>query len=193
MDISKRKTELRSLARTLRDEVSQDEWRDKSNRIKELFLSSDLFSNAERIHSYVSMNERKEVDTLGIIEHILVSEKSLCVPVTDFNDISMRHFEIDSLDDFKMNEWGIKEPGKEGQERTADQFDLIIVPLLASDIGGNRLGYGKGFYDRFLKKTRAIKVGLVFDNFIFSEIPTDEHDQSLDYLITEKSVIKTKH
>lgn len=193
MDTGKRKTELRSLARNLRAEISDEDWKKKSGSITDRFLKSDLYQSAENIHSYVSMNQRREVDTFGIIEHILLSDKTVSVPISNFKDLSMRHIEISSLDDFKVNEWGIREPSRSDIEHEPEFFDLIIVPLLAADIKGNRLGYGKGFYDRFLKQTRAITVGLVFKSFIFNEIPVDENDQKLDYLLTEKSLVRVKH
>jgi 5-formyltetrahydrofolate cyclo-ligase len=66
---------------------------------------------------------------------------------------------------------------------------LIIVPLLAADKNFNRLGYGKGFYDRFLEKEEATRVGLLFDEFIFDSIPVEDFDEKLDILISEKRLL----
>lgn len=68
---------------------------------------------------------------------------------------------------------------------------MIIIPMAAADRSGNRLGYGKGFYDRFLSESNAFKAGLVFSDFIFSEIPTESFDEKLDAIITENEVIYT--
>ncbi len=75
------------------------------------------------------------------------------------------------------------------KEIEISQIDLILVPMAAADRTGNRLGYGKGFYDRFLNKANAMKVGLVFSEFLYDEIPTESFDEKLDIIVTDKEVI----
>lgn len=188
----KRKEELRSLARSIRGEIALEDWEEFSSRIKQHLINSEIFDEARQIHCYVSMNDRKEVDTSEIIEDILLRDKVLSLPVTNFSDLSMKHFEIESRKDLKKNKWGIREPVSREKEHKATDFDLVLVPMLAADPAGNRLGYGKGFYDRFLKEVPGVKVGLTFDALVFDSIPSEETDIRMDYLITETGMINTK-
>lgn len=172
--------------------MSEERWKEASTLIKEHLINATFFKEAKHIHSYVSMNARKEVDTSDIMEDILIRDKTLSLPVTNFSDLSMRHFEIDSLKDLRMNKWGIREPEKREKEHEPSEFDLILVPMLAADQQGNRIGYGKGFYDRFLKEAEGIKVGLLFDDLLFDSVPSEETDIRMDYLITESGLINAK-
>ncbi|HAW79119.1 MAG TPA: hypothetical protein DCX27_05000 [Balneola sp.] len=78
----------------------------------------------------------------------------------------------------------------ENVDPSAGGIDIIIVPLLAADLHFNRLGYGKGFYDRFLENEKAIKVGVLFSEFILEEIPVEDFDEKLDILISEKKTLR---
>ena len=95
----------------------------------------------------------------------------------------MRHYEIATNTEIRISEKGIPEP-VDTLEVSADDLDAILVPLTVADKEGNRIGYGGGYYDQFLKETKAIKIGLSLSNPVDSIIQTDEWDIPLDYLIT---------
>lgn len=130
------------------------------------------------------MNDRKEVNTHSLLKDLISSGKKVIVPVTDFETGELKHSELWSFKDLKENKWGVLEPDEIHPQK--QKTDLILVPLLAADKDFNRLGYGKGFYDRFLKKENAVKIGLLFDGFLVDQIPVENFDEKLDILITEK-------
>ncbi len=147
------------------------------------------FKEAEVVHIYASMKERNEVDTFSIIDYALKKDKRVIVPIMKEAGI-LQHCKIDSTDSLKKNSWGVPEPVA---PKLLDKInpDIIFVPMVAGDVQKNRLGYGKGYYDRFLKSTRAVKAGLLFENQLSAKsIPTDAYDVQLDILITEKRVLR---
>jgi len=103
------------------------------------------------------------------------------------NGEMLEHSKLESMDNLIQKSWGVIEPQK---QIIADiqSIDIIFVPLLGIDNKGNRLGYGKGYYDRFLETSDALKIGLVFEDFILESIPSEKHDVKLDGFITEKGV-----
>ncbi len=185
---SQRKQELREKVLTKRKQISAQEWKSKSDRIISSLTKSDFYKEAQTVHTYISMNERREVCTDNLVENLLKGEKRVVVPVTNFEEGTLTHSEINAISDLQKNKWGVAEP-KQIISVEVDELDLIVVPMAAADRRGNRLGYGKGFYDRFLGETPALKVGLVFDAFLFDEIPTEEFDKKLDVIISENEMI----
>ena len=182
------KNELRKKVQSERMELPVDEWLEKSDQICEHLLQSEFYSKAGFIHCYISMDERKEVNTHHFIERALQDSKQVAVPVTDFEKQSLSHVQIERDSAMKKNKWGVSEP-VEKREADISALDLIVIPMAAADKKGNRLGYGKGFYDRFLIHTSAVKVGLIFQDFIFDEIPAEKFDIKMDIIISEKGII----
>lgn len=189
-DIKTKKSELRKKILKEREQLDSQTWQSKSDLIIEKVHELEEFRKAHFIHVYVSMNERKEVSTDPLVEELLASDKNLVVPVTNFEDGTLIHSLLTDKNDLKQNKWGVKEP-EIIKEIDVKKLDMIIIPMAAADRYGNRLGYGKGFYDRFLSESNAFKAGLVFSDFIFSEIPTESFDEKLDAIITENEVIYT--
>jgi|AntRauTorckE6833_2_1112554.scaffolds.fasta_scaffold27539_2 5-formyltetrahydrofolate cyclo-ligase len=189
--IKKQKNELREKVFDLRQQIPEDEWAKKTRSITGKLLQTDVYSHAKTIHTYISMNQRMEVGTDELIEKIFESEKNVVVPVTNFSNTSLKHIRLHSFEELIVNKWGIREPEEVEETVNPNELDLIIIPMAAADRDGNRLGYGKGFYDRFLSDTDAKKVGLVFNQFLYDDIPVEEFDQKLDMIITEEVVIFT--
>lgn len=185
---SKEKQEFREKVLAERQKISARDWKEKSDKIISSLLNLDSFKLAKTVHTYISMNQRREVCTDTLLEYLINSEKRVVVPVTDFSEGTLTHSEIKSLSDLKTNKWGVAEPVQISEVDTG-KLDLVVVPMAAADRAGSRLGYGKGFYDRFLSETNARKVGLVFESFLFDKIPTEEFDEKLDIIITEEEVI----
>jgi len=184
------KQTLREKVLKERSLISEATWRGSSQKITEALQSTEFYKEAKVVHIYLSMNSRREVATDFLLEELFNSRKRVVVPITDFKTGTLTHTEIDSSSELKANKWGVLEP-VESEKFDISELDLIIIPMAAADRDGNRLGYGKGFYDRFLEKTEAKKVGLVFSTFLYDEIPTEEFDKKLNVIITEEEVIFT--
>lgn len=185
---SKKKQELRDRVLAERQKLSVRDWQKKSDIIISSLINLEVFKEAKTVHTYVSMNQRREVCTDTLLEYLINSEKKVVVPVINYNDGTLSHSEITSLSDLTKNKWGVAEPVQVSKVDVGE-LDLIIVPMAAADRAGNRLGYGKGFYDSFLSETSARKTGLIFESFLFDEIPTEEFDEKLDIIISEEEVI----
>jgi len=136
-------------------------------------------------HIFLSIESQREVDTLPLITVLQAKDKQVIVPKVSGPD-SMEHYLLTDATRLKKNRWDIPEP-VDGIQVPEKKIDLVFLPLLAFDLEGNRVGYGKGFYDIFLERCRkdVVKVGLSF--FGAEESPITglhEHDEKLDYCIT---------
>lgn len=149
------------------------------------FLNSDLFKNASSIFIYASVAD--EVDTREIIKSAIELGKEVYVPViTDEEKRIMRPVRVYSTDDFID---GVYDIPTSRSSYYIDNPDLTVVPGLAFDRDKNRVGYGGGYYDRFLNSNNTLSVGLFASIFETEKhIPTDENDHKLDYIITEKEI-----
>jgi 5-formyltetrahydrofolate cyclo-ligase len=188
LDIHKEKEELRQQLLDQRKSISEPKFYGASADIVEELKEQKEYRNAETIHCYVSMNERREVETRVLIKEMIEKGKDVVVPVTNFESGTLTHIRLKSFSDLEENKWGVLEP-KKGEEVTPEKMDLVIVPMVGGDEQCNRIGYGEGFYDRFLKDVRCPKIGLSFDITIVKQLPTENFDISLDKIITEKRIL----
>lgn len=188
MDIHNKKEELRQQLLNQRKSISEPEFYGASADIVEELKEQKEYQDAETIHCYVSMNERREVETRVLIKEMIEKGKDVVVPVTNFESGTLTHIRLKSFSDLEENKWGVLEP-KKGEEVTPEKIDLVIVPMVGGDEQCNRIGYGEGFYDRFLKDVRCPKIGLSFDITIVNQLPTENFDISLDKIITEKRIL----
>lgn len=184
------KRALRNYYLQLRLQLSEAEWAQGSQRMCDLFFISIDLSFVKMIHIYLPLKKKAEPDTWPIINRLKreFSHIQIAVPKTDVTSNTMRSFLFEGAHQLKQNEWGIEEP-QSGQEISPEEIDLVIVPLLAFDKAGHRVGYGKGFYDKFLNLCRmdSKRIGLSF--FEPAErIPFDHHDVRLDYAVTPNSL-----
>ncbi|MBM4236011.1 MAG: 5-formyltetrahydrofolate cyclo-ligase [Firmicutes bacterium] len=188
------KNKLRKQIITERDQLTDEEIATKSATIAEKLYSLSAFNQAEAIMYFVSFGS--EVDTRPIVEETIRRRKIALAPkaVPQSRElIPSRILDWDS--DLMPGYYNIPEP-RAGAMRPYDpeQIDLLIVPGVAFDLKGNRLGYGGGYYDRFfsLLKPGTPLVALVFDLQIVPTVPTDEWDRPVDCVITEKRIIEIK-
>ncbi|MDZ7659226.1 5-formyltetrahydrofolate cyclo-ligase [Fodinibius sp.] len=191
MDINQKKEELRRQLLEQRKSIAAPAFYGASADIIEELKEQKEFRDAGTIHSYVSMNERREVETRVLIKEMIARGRDVVVPVTDFQSRTLTHLLLKSFSDLKENRWGVMEPAK-GEEVAPEEIDLVIVPMVGGDEQCNRIGYGEGFYDRFLKDVRCPKIGLSFDCTIVEQLPTEHYDISLDKIITEKRILTTE-
>ena len=190
--MTNRKQELRDRMRKRLASLSPADVRAKSAAIEEqCFLQPKLVA-ADWVFAYVSQGH--EVATRGLIEQLLVMGKHVCVPKFDE---PTRQYVASELRDFDKElvkgKFGILEPGSEAVRRVDPRkLDALLVPGLAFDEMGNRLGRGHGFFDRILQKTTGAKLALAYDFQLVEEVPAEEHDVRMDFIITETRVINVK-
>ena len=184
------KNEIRNLLKNKRLNLSKDEVLAKSKQIKNKLFQIDEFKKAKNILFYVSYDG--EVFTHDAIKKAFI-DKKVVVPISNKEDYSLILSKLNSFEDLGQGPYGILEPKKEKiKETSIDEIDLIIVPGIGFDLKGNRIGHGKGFYDRLLKNTNVPIIALAFEFQIIEKIPVDEHDKPVDIIITEKRIIYCK-
>ncbi|BBF42288.1 5-formyltetrahydrofolate cyclo-ligase [Lachnospiraceae bacterium KM106-2] len=177
------KQEVRTKIREEKRKLTTDQIEQLSQRIVTQFLESEQYQNANVVYCYVSYNQ--EVSTRELINQALADGKKLAVPkVTDRATHEMKFYYIQDMSDLIIGYQGILEPeGKE--ESLAQENGLMIVPGLAFDLSGNRLGYGGGFYDTYLNNLNRYQlISFAYDFQFFDTIPTEEYDQTIDQLYT---------
>jgi 5-formyltetrahydrofolate cyclo-ligase len=183
------KADLRKQAIDLRNILTEAQLLSLNEKLLQQFKMLD-FSNIESIHIFLPIIKQREPDTFLIIEWLQVNhpEIEIVVPKADFATNAMSHFSFKDKSDLRYNQYHIPEP------QHAAPFlgvpDLVIVPLLAFDLKGYRVGYGKGFYDRFLQHIDTQKIGISFFEAV-SEI-NDVHlnDIRLDKCITPNGIVE---
>ena len=163
---------------------------EKREKIKRQNLDLKVFGleeykNAKTVFIYLSTPF--EIDTMGIL-HKALKEKTVLVPYCVDDKGNMIACKIDSLYDVKEGRFSILEP-KKPIEYTKN-IDFTLVPGVAFSKDGYRIGYGKGYYDRFLKTHKTFSVGLSYDELLFDKIPTDSFDVKLNMIITPTKEIK---
>ncbi|EPR14082.1 5-formyltetrahydrofolate cyclo-ligase [Ruminiclostridium papyrosolvens] len=182
------KNEMRKKYISFRNNISSDSLHEKSKIIGQKLYQLDCVKRAETLMCYVSFGS--EVYTHDIIKTWLSQGKQICVPrVVKAKGKSMEAVKISSLEELEPGTYGVLEPTS-GHKNTVspDLINVIIVPGCAFDLHRNRMGYGAGYYDRFLDliSDNCLKVGVAFDFQIMGEIPCDEHDIPMDIIITEE-------
>lgn len=183
MSYSENKPALRINSLDRRLLLNQDEIEELSKKIQQLFLTAFNFEN-KNISCFASISSKNEVQTFPLINEIS-TKNHVYLPVSDFSNCSMNHWLFKPGDALIESPYGIPEPEQRQVSLNPELFDVIIIPLLVADLMGHRIGYGKGFYDRFLKQCRpkALKIGLDFFDPI-DRIPATSNDIPLDYLVT---------
>lgn len=159
------------------------EMREKAQKeIKKMVINLPSFLIAKEIFTYVSYNQ--EVDTFSIITEALKQNKKVAVPKVDGKDIAFYY--ISSLSDLAPGYQQILEPTTAKLAYPSDEI-CMIMPGLAFDFNGNRLGYGGGFYDRYMERFEDIpyqKIALAYDFQLMDAIPTQLFDQRIDQIVT---------
>ncbi len=159
---------------------------DSSSEIQRRFMCSDLFRDARCLALYSAIHN--EVSTDEIVEQVLGSEKTLVFPRVRGEDLEF--VLIESTADLVPGAFGVKEP-KGCNLVPVEKIDLVVVPGVAFDQRGHRLGYGRGYYDRALARCRrqCMKVGFAYDSQLVEELPAAHYDETLSVLITESQTL----
>ena len=182
------KEKIRVKAVKNRKSLSERERAIKSKKIAELVRSMPEVKRAKCVSTYIGVNS--EVKTLGLLAQLLASDKRVAVPRITGSG-SMEMYAIESLDELEKKGSFIEPRNEFKRFCEPKKIEAIIVPGLAFDDTGHRVGYGKGYYDTFLKRLSPSTpvIGLAFECQLFEEIPVEEHDVRLGWIVTEKRII----
>lgn len=156
--------------------------------ISEKIVNSDYFKNAEQVLIFSSTDD--EFDTRYIIERCRLLYKRVFYPLCIDSEGKMEFYKVDSVGDLQVGMYNILEPKSTCKKYIPQDNDLIIVPCLSADRHKNRMGYGKGYYDRFLKDFNGMSVSPCYDILLEDEIPTDKYDMKINIIVTDKEVIQ---
>jgi len=177
----------------LRDALTDDEQKHKSDSIINKILDFNEIKSAKNIFIYVHF--RSEVRTVELIDKLMKMNKRISVPITRLQEKRMDAVHItDVSKDLVPGYCDIPEPHPDILHKNITEpqnIDVVIIPGSVFDERGGRMGYGGGYYDRFLERIPyATRIGLAYEVQIVNEIPLQPHDELLDYTVTEERIIE---
>ena len=185
-DVALEKKKFRENFLQKRDKLSSEQKKNRDYEIAMRLLSCKEYMETKILLCYVSFGS--EIDTKAIIHAALVNKKQVAVPKSDTKNHTLTFYCISSIEDLVEGNYGILEP-KDGCPPVKDfSQSLCLVPALGYDIKGFRVGYGKGFYDRFLAQYTGTSVGLCYNECVTFCCPTEEHDCKVDVLVTPEYI-----
>jgi 5-formyltetrahydrofolate cyclo-ligase len=185
------KAKLRAEALRRRDAIPLLVRKVKERAISERLRALEAYRQSRTILFYVSF--RSEVETRDLISAALESGKAVLVPRVHKDEAALKIYEIKGLEELAPGYMGIPEPEARAERlRDIAEVDLVVVPGAAFDDKGNRLGYGKGYYDKLLSSeaARPALVALAFEEQMVETIPAEAHDIGMDTIITDRRVIQ---
>ena len=181
-EIENEKKKLRKEYKIIRSKI--EDKKEKSNEIFNKIIKTEIFKESKIIAIYKSI--KSEVDTTELIKYSIDNGKIIILPKVEENEL--KFYKIKFLEEeLEKSKFGIDEPlGEKENLIDNDIIDLIIVPGICFDLEKNRLGFGKGYYDRFLKQKDFKTIGICFDEQIVEKVPTDNNDMQVKEIITNK-------
>jgi len=198
------KAVIRKIMHNLRNGMHNTEHRNLSDSVCDnaMRFLENKYMNRKRLNVGLYYPIKSEVNMIGLVKYVLSVGWTVYLP-SIVDDENMVYKRFTSFDEMKNNHLGIPEPAGKGA-RQANRLDVVFVPGLAFDRRGFRIGYGKGYFDRFMsgvrhtgaegsgRKTRyTTTVGICFDFQLVDKVPHENHDVKMDYVITEKEVLNT--
>lgn len=178
---------IRKQMKQLRADMTRTERFEKSMQIFEQLITVPEFKRADRIYTYVSMDN--EIDTIMLIDYSLSLEKRVFVPRVSGRD--MEFYEISDISELSPGYMGIYEPDINGREPDYSRTGFMCMPGLAFDKSHNRIGYGGGFYDRYLSvENKLYKAALAYEAQLLESIPAQDGDVRPDMIVTEESIYR---
>jgi 5-formyltetrahydrofolate cyclo-ligase len=169
-----------------RDSLLGEDRRQISSLAADRLEALPVYQDAAKVALYASF--RSETETQGLIASALAQGRKVALPLVRRESGSLEFFWIESWEDLRQGAFGILEP-QEDPSKLAEGFSLILVPGLAFDLRGRRLGYGAGYYDKFLAGFSGLKLGFAFDFQVVESLPEAGHDVAMDQVVTEKRII----
>lgn len=188
-NIKKEKDTIRKYVGARRSQLSDVEIKQKSLQISRKVSGLQSFIHSKSIALYSPI--LNEVETQSIFDEAIGLEKDVYFPRVSGS--SLDFYRIQSLDQLKVGSFGVLEPEDHFCKARVDEIDLFIIPGLAFDISGNRLGYGKGYYDRALIDVpENRKVGICYSFQVIDSVPNNKHDQKVGVIVTEKGIVLSR-
>ncbi|WP_066890064.1 5-formyltetrahydrofolate cyclo-ligase [Clostridium nigeriense] len=183
---------LRNRILDIRNSLDKDTKSFMDNEIYNRLIKSELYLKAKSIFIYINFGS--EIDTMSIINKALEDGKDVYIPKIYRDNKSMKAIKINGFKDLEKNSMGILEPINDSSYISKEKLDLIIVPGAVFDLSGNRIGYGGGYYDRYLEPIENInnKLVLAYELQIVDFIDSESHDIKFDYVITNTKFRKIK-
>lgn len=184
----KMKKDLRQMMLKKLRELSKIQKSDLTERIHASLFKSDIWKQAKVIG--ITLSTDIEWDTYGIIDQAWRENKDVYIPITDEAAHTMRYCLIHSFDDLQLGAYNLYEPSNQDAKYQCDKsaIDLMIVPGVVFDQHGYRIGFGKGYFDRFLSDYQHQTVSILAEFQLIEEIPINAYDISVDYLVTEAKI-----
>lgn len=183
------KDELRRMLKRERVQVPKEHRQMWDRVIAQCLSSLPRYEQAQRVMIYLSFGW--EIDTWAIVENLQTQGKEVYVPVVQNRPKALLATRFTCRDHLIPAAFGILEPPPGTPTINPEELDLVVVPGLAFSPQGFRIGYGGGYYDRFLPTTKAVRAGLVYSSFIRNLAP-EPWDQAVDFLVTEEGVLGRK-
>jgi len=181
--VAEAKKILRSNILKIRDSLSPEEISRRSRLIEERLFADEFFKDAGTVAFYIPKGN--EVDTKNIIERALKEGKEVLVPVTNTKVLMCK---FSSFDDLIPGKFGVPEP--KHHEPKDHSAEVVLVPGVVFGKCMHRIGYGKGYYDKYFKSSKAYRIGICYDFQVMDKLPKHEHDIAMNRIITDKRLIK---
>ncbi len=183
------KKELRIHLKSVRKFNDETEKKRIDNLIADRFLNSEIFRNSDSVLIYVSYGS--EIDTYGIIRRAFADNKTVAVPYCNGDD--MKFYKFNARDEFISGAFGIPTVNTENSlPFVPDNNTLCIVPGLGFDLNGNRIGYGGGYYDRYLCDKSLKTAAPCYEKCLVDHVPAENHDKIVDFIFTENRMINVR-
>lgn len=186
-NIREQKLSLRKKFKSFRQKLSPDKKQKYDSEIADRFLSLSEYKNCDTLLAYISKDI--EVGTEKIVKSALSQGKTVAVPRCSTKDCTMDFYIIKSYVDLQNGAYGLLEPDVSRCKKLIDfENSVCIVPGLAFDCEGYRLGFGKGYYDRFLQHFSGVKVGICYKECVTWQLPHGRFDRAVDIVLTQQYI-----
>lgn len=185
------KKELREEVLNKRDKIVASDREEKDDIIISSLMNNKDYKNSKKIFIYIGFGT--EINTLKYIDGFIKDGKEIYVPKVYLKRREIEAIRLTSLDMLERSKYGILEPIND-EIVDKEELDLIVVPGVAFDREGGRIGYGGGYYDKYFSRNNktVTNIALAYDCQMVNKVPVEEHDVKVDCIITEKEVIYTK-
>ena len=192
-DLQMEKKAIRASVLHARDAMPPDQRARESIKMCESIIASTPYQRATTVLAYASFGS--EFDTSFLLQRVLADKKNLVMPRVDKETQQLQLHRVHHLDELVAGGWDIREPHADAKIVTPNELDFILVPGVAFDRAGFRIGYGKGFYDKLLASSSpaSTRLSAAFDCQIVDAVPNEAHDQRVDIIITPTQKILISH
>lgn len=191
-NLKQKKLQLRSKYKKIRQNMTKEKKQQLDTALYKNFVGNIEYKQAKTILAFVSKDI--EVDTTEIIKKAFSDNKTVAVPLCNTEEKLMDYYVINSFDDLEKGSYGLLEPIRDRCEKLTDfSSSICMVPGLVYDQCGYRLGFGKGYYDRFLTDYHCVTVGVCYSRCIEQELPRGFYDKPIDLVITDRFTLDTRN